>query len=91
MPLLKCTESVHGEVNSTSQPLSSSSVVTDIVNTETSEASSTSDNGNGNEGAKQNTSLARFAVANKGTSKTQITTNKSPYKFKRKQFVKYWY
>ena len=34
---------------------------------------STSDGGNGNEGAKQNTSLARFAVANKGASKTKIT------------------
>ena len=72
------TESVHGEVNSTSQPLSSSSVVADIVNVH--EASSTSDGGNGNKAPNKMTLFARFAVANKGTSKTQNYANKSPYK-----------
>ena len=52
---------------------------------------STSDNGNGNEGAKQSTSLTRFNVSDKGELETKIYANKSPYKFKRKQFVKYWY
>ena len=48
-------ESVHEEVNSTSQPLSSSSMVTGIENTETSEASATttSDNGNSHGGAEK--------------------------------------
>ena len=64
-------ESVNEEVNSTSQPLLSSSVVAGIVNTETSEASSTSDNGNSHGGARKSSSLTRFNVSDKGGIRNQ--------------------
>ena len=66
-------ESVHDQANSTSQPVSSSSVVTDIENTESSEASATttSDGGNSNGGAKQSAPFAAGIGAKKLTIRDQ--------------------